>query len=172
MHNVSSLAAQMSVCAGPRPFSTFYKSLEPFPFCVVSFEPLERFLSFFHQNYQQNVYSLVAQVSVCAGPRLFFTSLYAISFLYYIFWTAWAIFTILIQIISYKCFIPGSPSVHLCRSSALLYKSLTVEKSRVSGVAECERHTPLLSGGLCHWVAAHSALSYARFAFGLGKGSP
>ena len=100
-----------------------------FPFCIIYFEPLERFLP------------------------------------------------ILIQIISYKCFFPGCPSVHLCRSSGLLYiASHWLQRSEPSepsgGRAECERHTPLLSGGLCHWVAAHSALSYARFAFGLGKGSP
>ena len=49
-------------------------------FRVISFEPLERFLPFFHRNYQQNVYSLVPQLFICAGPRLFSTSLYTISF--------------------------------------------------------------------------------------------
>ena len=43
----------------------------PFSFRVISFEPLERFLLFFHQIDQLNVSFLVARVSICAGPRSF-----------------------------------------------------------------------------------------------------
>ena len=63
-------------------------------------------------------------MSICAGPRAFSTSLYTISSPCYIFWTAWAIFTIFSSKLSAKCFFPSSPSVHLCQSSALLQKSL------------------------------------------------